>query len=550
MGASNNTMKVEPQQLAIGGIASIVAIALVAVVLSLVLAPRDIVGFATSICTPRTFTGGGCTASGNYYLCTSMQYCNNEGSGFVSCTGNVCGTPAQTCNNNGVKDAGEQCDGSDFGTYGTGVVQCSVYNSKFISGTISCSTTCTIIQSACSTTTTTLCGNGIPETGEQCDDGILDKKPNPPHGACVIDKESTPAVMCKNNVCQDGYLNSPTEQCDDGNNVISDGCSPGCTLETTNPTLTVIATTVTVSSSPVGITNCGAPTGADCTEAFPSGTRVTLTLPETGTISWYLTGVTLVSGCTTGNTCVFTTGSSPGTVRVSSIPFTPTGTSLSASHTDPVKTLRAAFPTNGLDTNKWLVLSSDSPPATSGTFAARFSGITAETSDAASFGDADINLRYDVYVASVFKDSTVTGTFGIPGVHSLYVNGVQDTTPSVFDLAAGWNTLIVVVDTEPTSGTFTSWSFTGGLLGSRVPLLTHYYFDYNNDGKLADIVNPSSDGAAYIDAGGSQENWEILRCIINRPLQFYMYKQGPNGASGTEHCALIAEVTADSNPNP
>jgi fibro-slime domain-containing protein len=74
--------------------------------------------------------------------------------------------------------------------------------------------------------TRTVCGDGIVEGNEQCDDGNslpfdgcykCRKEPACPNGTCL-------------SVCGDGII-SPGEECDDGNNVSGDGCSASCTLE-------------------------------------------------------------------------------------------------------------------------------------------------------------------------------------------------------------------------------------------------------------------------------------------------------------------------------
>ena len=64
------------------------------------------------------------------------------------------------------------------------------------------------------------CGDGIVDSGEQCDDGN-----NIDGDGCSADcqREPTPA-------CGDGNLD-PGEQCDDGNTVAGDGCSATCTIE-------------------------------------------------------------------------------------------------------------------------------------------------------------------------------------------------------------------------------------------------------------------------------------------------------------------------------
>lgn len=68
-------------------------------------------------------------------------------------------------------------------------------------------------------TASPMCGNGIKEPGEECDDGNA-------HGmdgcsaACKIEH-----LCC----CGDGHLD-PGEACDDGNNVDGDSCSADCLL--------------------------------------------------------------------------------------------------------------------------------------------------------------------------------------------------------------------------------------------------------------------------------------------------------------------------------
>ena len=62
------------------------------------------------------------------------------------------------------------------------------------------------------------CGNGIQETGEQCDDS----------GASATCTADCTIVVVPDPVCGDG-TRDPNEQCDDGNTANSDGCSADCT---------------------------------------------------------------------------------------------------------------------------------------------------------------------------------------------------------------------------------------------------------------------------------------------------------------------------------
>jgi cysteine-rich repeat protein len=126
-----------------------------------------------------------------------------------------------------------------------------------------------------------LCGDGKVDPGESCDDGAA----NSPTGACTdeclkaacgdgkveagveqCDPGSQPGssspktddpnctATCKLTYCGDGVVqtggNRPDEQCDDGNNVAGDGCSPTCQFETVScPAGSTIDATVTFVTS-------------------------------------------------------------------------------------------------------------------------------------------------------------------------------------------------------------------------------------------------------------------------------------------------------------
>jgi cysteine-rich repeat protein len=62
-----------------------------------------------------------------------------------------------------------------------------------------------------------VCGNGILDLDEECDDANLDDTDD-----CLSN--------CKHNRCGDGKINLDTEQCDDGNAVDGDGCDNNCSI--------------------------------------------------------------------------------------------------------------------------------------------------------------------------------------------------------------------------------------------------------------------------------------------------------------------------------
>ena len=64
---------------------------------------------------------------------------------------------------------------------------------------------------------TPVCGNGVMEVGEDCDDGNLENS-----DACLN--------SCKNAKCGDGVVQQGAEQCDDGNQNNADGCTNQCVV--------------------------------------------------------------------------------------------------------------------------------------------------------------------------------------------------------------------------------------------------------------------------------------------------------------------------------
>ena len=87
-----------------------------------------------------------------------------------------------------------------------------------------------------STATTTLhisiCGNGIVDYGEACDDGVN----NGDYATSSASKNCLPdcsgfGPYCGDSILQEAY----GEQCDDGNNTSEDGCSATCQIESVAP---------------------------------------------------------------------------------------------------------------------------------------------------------------------------------------------------------------------------------------------------------------------------------------------------------------------------
>jgi cysteine-rich repeat protein len=79
---------------------------------------------------------------------------------------------------------------------------------------------CLVACSSESPSTPATCGNGVVDSGEQCDDG------NTANGdGCSSACTSEGGVMCGNGVLETG------EDCDDGNTIAGDGCSAACATE-------------------------------------------------------------------------------------------------------------------------------------------------------------------------------------------------------------------------------------------------------------------------------------------------------------------------------
>lgn len=134
----------------------------------------------------------------------------------VSLAAGLWSLPAHAACGDGFLDENEDCETTRGGVLARDVT-CQDVNPAFVSGTLGCNgSTCRFTTSACSDEVTgQLCGNGVREPGEACDQNTCDCAAN-----CVYFD-----AMCGNG-CLEGI-----EECDDGaqnSDTLPDACRTEC----------------------------------------------------------------------------------------------------------------------------------------------------------------------------------------------------------------------------------------------------------------------------------------------------------------------------------
>ena len=214
--------------------------------------------------TPPTAVNGQCgSANGGTFqsapthdLCVRGSASSVSGSGpwYWTCSGSHGGSTAHCSANKTTPPTAVngQCGSANGGTFQSAPTHdlCVRGSASSVSGSGPWYWTCSGSHggsTAHCSANKSVCGNGVKEPGEECDDGN-----NNYSDGCVR--------FCKRATCGDGYLYSGVEQCDDGNTNNGDGCSSVCKLENAG----AICGHATLTPS------CGTPVKSLCSDGAPS----------------------------------------------------------------------------------------------------------------------------------------------------------------------------------------------------------------------------------------------------------------------------------------
>ena len=144
------------------------------------------------------------------------------GEGGEGGTGGTGGGVPSPCGN-GVYQTGEECDdGNDVETDGclSTCKQAKCGDGYVWEGVEGCDDANMVEDDGCTNTCKLMsCGDGSVQAGEDCDDGNVDDT-----DGCTS--------ACKTAICGDGFVQAGVEPCDDGNTDDTDACLQGCVAPT------------------------------------------------------------------------------------------------------------------------------------------------------------------------------------------------------------------------------------------------------------------------------------------------------------------------------
>jgi len=188
-------------------------------------------------CVAVAYCGDGVVQAARGEQCDDGNATPGDGCSGV-CTleaGYTCPTPGKPCIKiwvcgNGVVDPGEACDDGNTVAGDGCSADCSTVEPGY-----TCPKGAKNTGGPCTKAPAKVCGNGIIEAGEGCDDGNT-VSGDGCSSTCVPEAGwncPTAGKACKRiEFCGDGIVSLDIgEQCDDGNTVGGDGCSPQCTIE-------------------------------------------------------------------------------------------------------------------------------------------------------------------------------------------------------------------------------------------------------------------------------------------------------------------------------